>query len=91
MTKEIYKVLDEKGRVLIPIELRKKADMEKGDILKLSVSNGKLQVVKVDIVDPGKQEPAMVEAYVNAAIKNMSHEKQIELAAKLLEYAGEDI
>lgn len=88
MKKEIYKVLDEKGRVLIPLELRKKADMESGDILKLSVNSGKLQIVKVDIVEPGRQDAEMVEAYVNAAVKTMSYEKQVALAAKILKYAG---
>lgn len=34
MKKPVYKVLDEKGRVLIPLEMRQKAEMEKGDILK---------------------------------------------------------
>ena len=36
MKKPVYKVLDEKGRVLIPLEMRQKAEMEKGDILKVS-------------------------------------------------------
>lgn len=53
MKKAIYKLLDEKGRVLIPKELRQKTEMESGDILKLSVSGGKLSVAKVDIVEVG--------------------------------------
>ena len=53
MKKPVYKLLDEKGRVLIPKELRQKAEMEYGDILKLSVCGGKLSIVKVDIVEIG--------------------------------------
>ena len=34
MKKPVYKLLDEKGRVLIPLEMRQKAEIEKGDILK---------------------------------------------------------
>lgn len=87
MKKPVYKLLDEKGRVLIPKELRQKAEMESGDILKLSVSGGKVSVAKVDIVEVGSQNPEAVEAYVNAAVKVMSHEKQVELAARILRFA----
>ncbi len=51
MKKPVYKLLDEKGRVLIPLEMRQKAEMEKGDILKVSVSSGKIVISKVDITD----------------------------------------
>lgn len=90
MKKAIYKLLDEKGRVLIPKELRQKAEMESGDILKLSVSGGKLLVAKVDIVEVGSQDPEAVDAYVNAAVKLMSHEKQVALAARILKFAQQE-
>lgn len=90
MKKAIYKLLDEKGRVLIPKELRQKTEMESGDILKLSVSGGKLSVVKVDIVEVGSQAPEAVDAYVNAAVKLMSHEKQVALAARILKFAQQE-
>ena len=90
MKKPVYKLLDEKGRVLIPKELRQKAEMEYGDILKLSVCGGKLSIVKVDIVEIGSQNPEAVEAYVNAAVKTMSHEKQVALAARILKLAQEE-
>ena len=38
MKKPVYKLLDEKGRVLIPLEMRQKAEIEKGDILKVSIN-----------------------------------------------------
>ena len=90
MKKPVYKLLDEKGRVLIPKELRQKAEMEYGDILKLSVCGGKLSIVKVDIVEIGSQDPEAVEAYVNAAVKTMSHDKQVALAARILKLAQEE-
>lgn len=90
MKKPMYKLLDEKGRVLIPFELRKKAEMEKGDIVKISVSSGKIILSKVDIVEVGKQDAEAVEAYVNAAVKMMSHEKQVALAARILRLAQQE-
>ena len=90
MKKPVYKLLDEKGRVLIPFEFRKKAEMEKGDILKISIASGKITISKVDIVEIGKQDAEAVEAYVNAAIKTMSHEKQVALAARILKLAQQE-
>lgn len=87
MKKDVYKIVDEKGRVLIPFELRKKAELEKGDIVKVSLSSGKITVAKVDIIEPGKQDADSVEAYVNAAVKNMPHDKQVALAARILKLA----
>ena len=49
MKKPVYKLLDEKGRILIPKEFRQMAELESGDIVKLSVSSGKIMVSKVDI------------------------------------------
>lgn len=46
MKKPVYKLLDEKGRVLIPLEMRQKAEMEKGDILKVSINSGKIVISK---------------------------------------------
>ena len=90
MKKPVYKLLDEKGRVLIPLEMRQKAEMEKGDILKVSINSGKIVISKVDILEVGKQDAEAVEAYVHAAVKTMSHEKQVALAARILKLAQQE-
>ena len=87
MTKPVYKLLDEKGRVLIPLDMRQKAEMEKGDIVKVTLSSGKIVISKVDIVEAGKQDSETVEAYVHAAVKTMSQEKQVAMAARILKLA----
>lgn len=53
MKKQVHKLLDEKGRILIPKEFRQMTEMECGDIVKLSVSGGKIILSKVDIVEMG--------------------------------------
>ena len=53
MKKPVYKLLDEKGRVLIPLDMRQKAEMEKGDIVKVTINSGKIVISKVDIVEAG--------------------------------------
>lgn len=57
MKKPVYKLLDEKGRVLIPLEMRQKAEMEKGDILKVSINSGKSMKQQFDMaVETAYQE-----------------------------------
>ena len=90
MAKSVYKLIDEKGRVLIPFDLRQKAEMDKGDIVKVTINAGKIVISKVDIVEAGKQDAETVEAYVHAAVKTMSHEKQVALAAKILKLAQQE-
>ncbi|BBB92396.1 MAG TPA: hypothetical protein PKA28_16090 [Methylomusa anaerophila] len=83
--KPIYKIMDGKGRVLIPKELRTASGMDYGDIVKVGVSQGTVSVKKVDLIEVGDMSPEAVEAYVHAAIREMPEEKQISIAAKLLE------
>lgn len=64
MNKPTYKLLDSKGRVLIPKEMRMAAGMGSGDILALEMQNGNVTVRKVEIVEVGDQSPEAVEAFV---------------------------
>ena len=82
--KPLYKLLDDKGRVLIPKELRDVADMRCGDIIRLGIQNGIVTAKKVDIIEVGDKSPEAVEAYVFAAIKTMGKDTQLSLASRLL-------
>lgn len=79
----IYKLVDSKGRVLIPKNLREAAKMEYGDIVRLRVEDGSVSVCKVDIIEAGDQSPEAVEAYVRAAFKSMSDSIRLELIGEL--------
>ncbi len=83
MNKSIYKLIDGKGRVLIPKSLRDATGMEYGDILRLGISDGKVTIRKVDIVEAGDQSPEAVEAYVRAAVKSMPDSTRLKLIAEL--------
>ena len=85
MNKPVYKIIDSKGRVLIPRELRGASGMDYGDIVRLDLQNGRVSVKKIDIVEIGDKSPEAVEAFVRAAIREMPEEKQIAIAARLLE------
>lgn len=81
--KPIYKLMDGKGRVLIPKELRTASGMDYGDIVRLGLSNGMVSVQKVDIIEIGDQSPEVVEAYVRAAFKTMPDYTRLSLISDL--------
>lgn len=83
MNKPIYKLVDGKGRVLIPKALRDAARMDYGSIVRLGLADGKVTVCKVDIVEVGDQSPEAVEAYVRAAFRSMPDTTRLELIAEL--------
>lgn len=83
--KPIYKILDEKGRVLIPKALRTAAEMEHGDIVRLGVQKGVVTAKKVDLIEIGDQSPEAVEAFVRAVIRDMPEDTLISIAARLLD------
>lgn len=81
--KPVYKLMDGKGRVLIPQEMRVATGMDYGDIVRLGMANGKVCVQKVDIIEVGDQSPEAVEAYVRAAFKTMPDDTRISLISDL--------
>lgn len=81
--KPIYKLVDGKGRVLIPKNLRDAAKLEYGDIVRLGLTDGKVTVRKVDVVEAGDQSPEAVEAYVCAAFQSMPDAVRVELIGEL--------
>lgn len=83
--KPIYKIVDNKGRVLIPWELRTACGIEYGDIVRLGMHQGVVTLRKTDLIEIGDQSPEAVEAFVHAAIKTMPEETQIGIAARLME------
>lgn len=88
--KAIYKIVDDKGRVLIPKELRRIAEINRGDIVKLGMEKGKVTVQKVSLIEIGDQSPQAVEAYVFSAVKTMENQTLLALAAKLVELVDEN-
>ncbi|EHJ7843795.1 MAG: hypothetical protein KHW81_16080 [[Clostridium] innocuum] len=80
----IFKVLDDKGRVLIPYEMRKEAEIECGDIVKISMAKGIIKIMKADLIEVCDQSADARKLYVSSAVKQMSKQEQLELAEKLI-------
>ena len=83
MSKPMYRLVDGKGRVLIPKSMREAAKLEYGDIVRLGLADGKVTVRKVDVVEAGDQSPEAMEAYVRAAFKSMPDTVRVELIGEL--------
>ena len=79
MNKDIYRIVDCRGRVHIPKSMRAAAELEEGDIVKLSIGKGKLSVQKVTLVESGDQSPAAIEAFVMAALRDMDRSALLEI------------
>lgn len=88
-SKAIYKVVDDKGRVLIPKELRRAAEINQGDIVKLGMDKGRVTAQKVDLIEVGDQSPQAVEAYVFSAVKTMEKQTLLSLTARLINLIDE--
>lgn len=82
--KGTYKLIDSKGRVYLPKELRDALDLDCGDFVKLTEQSGQINIQKVHLIETGDQSSEAVETYVHAAAAAMPREKQVELAAMLL-------
>ena len=69
MSKPMYRLVDGKGRVLIPKSMREAAKLEYGDIVCLGMV--------------GDQSPEAVEAYVRTAFQFMPDSLRLDLIGEL--------
>ena len=90
MNKVIYRILDCRGRVHIPKNMRLAAELEEGDIVKLSLAKGRLSVEKVALVESGDQSPAAVEAFVMASLRGMDRAALLEVLNRTARQLGEE-
>ena len=81
-----YKVLDERGRITIPLDYRKEAGLCPGDVIRLSLDAETRRIVisKADVMEYEKEDPEMLEACIYAAVRTLTREKKVALAASLL-------
>lgn len=84
-SKKTYRIIDCKGRVLIPKEMRSASGLDYGDIVKMNVRQGAVSIQKVELIEVGDQSPEAVEAFVRAAIKKMPDGTRLGLIGELTE------
>lgn len=83
-TKRIYRIVDSKGRIYLPKDVRREAGIDSGDIIRLEADNGGwIGIMKVELIEAGDQSPEAMEAYVRAAIRQMSEGTHVRLLSEL--------
>ena len=81
MEQPIFKILDDKGRVLVPQEIRSSLGLSKGDVVALRTEAGRLTVKKAVVVEGAHMPPAAKKAYVESALREFNGEQLAELLA----------
>ena len=84
MRKEFYQIIDSRGRVYLPKQLKDVLKLNNGDIIKWILKDQLLQLQKVLLIEVGDQSEDALEAYVSAVLPTLSRDRQLALAAQLL-------
>ncbi len=82
--KSEVKILDDKGRLSISKNLREALQFESGDVLKIQVKDGGLQVRKVGILDYEGSSDIEIMSNIQNAFNSLSKSKKISLVKKII-------
>lgn len=82
-----YRVVGSKGRIYLPREIQEAAALSPGGIVRLEEKGGQVILTPVSMVEVGDHAPEAIESYLLAAGKRLEKERQLNLAAELLEQA----
>lgn len=82
--KSEVKILDDKGRLSISKNLREALQFESGDVLKIQVKDGGLQVRKVGILDYEGSSDIEIMSNIQNAFNSLSKSKKLTLAKKII-------
>ena len=88
MNKPIFKIIDDKGRVVIPAALRAALGIEKGDVVGITAARGSLAVKKAIVLEDNKMSLEAKEAYVETVMRELPPDKLVsllELAVRLIQ------
>lgn len=88
--KTIYRILDAQGRIVLPKELREQVDIQKNDIVELSIIKNAIKIEKVDIVKLNDNSSESKRNTVIALAKQLDRASLLTLAKKLVELAEKE-
>lgn len=81
----VYKVLDDKGRIVIPKEHRDIASLQPGDVIKIIADIKGITLRKVGIVDHDAQSSQDIESVIQNALNSLPQSKQLRVAKTILQ------
>ena len=79
------KIIDDKGRIVIPKELREIASIKVGDIIKISATKKSITLRKVGIVDYEEKNPQDTESVIDNALLSLSEDSRLKIAKKVID------
>lgn len=82
-----FKILDQQGRVIIPQDIRDKADIHKGDIVEIRNNRIGIQITKLDIVKLNDESTESLRNMVISSARKLDKKSLLTLAKKLVELA----
>lgn len=82
-----FKILDQQGRIIIPQEIRDKADIHKGDIVEIRNNRIGIQITKLDIVKLNDESTESLRNMVISSARKLDKKSLLTLAKKLVELA----
>ena len=89
MSKPVYKIVDDRGRITIPAPVRASLGIASGDVVAITAGRGSITVKKAIVFDgSGGMPMAAKEAYVETVMREMPPDKLtglLELAVRLLQ------
>lgn len=85
--KSVFKILDAQGRIVIPQEIRDKADIQKGDIVEIRNNRNGIQISKLDIVKLNDDSMESLRNTVISSARKLDRKTFLTLAKKLVDMA----
>ena len=81
----ILKIIDDKGRLTIPKEVRNQLGFKQGDVLKLIVQDTELLIRKVGINDYVGSSESDLESNIHNALGHLPRNKRLQIVRTVLE------
>ncbi|MDL2272993.1 AbrB/MazE/SpoVT family DNA-binding domain-containing protein [Oscillospiraceae bacterium OttesenSCG-928-G22] len=79
MSKAIFKVIDDKGRVVIPAPIRSTLGLSPGDIVGVAVSGGRVSVKKAIVLEDERMPLDARQAYAETVMRELPPDRLAEV------------
>lgn len=86
----VYKIVDSQGRLVIPLELREKADMHKGDVVEITNHKNGILITKLDIVKLNDNSLEALRNTVISSAKKLDRKSLLALAKRMVDLAEKE-
>lgn len=85
--KSQFKILDTQGRLVIPQDIRDKADIHKGDIVEIKNERNGILIAKIDIVKLNDESMEALQNMVISSARKLDKKSLLMLTKKMVEMA----